>query len=436
MMTHLEKLSIFIAITLAISVTASADNWTRFRGPNGSGVSTSTTVPLEWNANKNMKWTIDLPGPGSSCPIVFDGKVYLTCYTGYGLTAKSPGDPADLKRHLLCFDRNNGQELWRSTVDSDHDEDPYKGFIVEHGYASSTPVTDGEHLYVLFGKTGLVAFDMQGTQVWKTNLGTKSDPAKWGNGASCMLYKDVVIVNAGNVGHALVALNKKDGSEAWKITDPELTNSWSTPSVVTLDGHDELVINTPGKILGIDPNNGAELWRAKSPISETVCGSLAEKDGIVFAMGGRAGDAIAIKCGGQGDVSATNTVWKTSLRSGIGTPIVAGNNLYWTSSGLAYCASCETGKYVYKARVKAEQKGRRMPAGDYASPVSVGNHIFMTVRSGVTIVVKADDSFQQVAVNPIEGDDSLFNATPAISNGEIFIRSNKRLYCIANTNAD
>ena len=415
---------------VAIVSDASADDWTRFRGPNGTGISTSTAVPTEWSVEKNMKWKIDLPGPGSSCPIVLDGKVYLTCYTGYGLSAEKPGKPSELKRHLLCFNRESGKELWRSTVNSDHDEDPYKGFIIEHGYASSTPVTDGEHIFVLFGKTGLVAFDMAGKQVWKTHLGSESDPAKWGGGASCMIYKDLVIVNAGNVGHALVALNKKDGVEAWKISNPKFTNCWSTPSIVSIDGKDELVCSMPGKILGVDPLKGTELWQASSPINQTVCGSLAEKDGVVYAMGGRAGDAIAVKCGGKGDVSESNTAWKTSLRSGIGTPIIKGDNMYWASSGIAYCAKCDDGTLVYKGRIKAEQSGRRMPSGDYASPVAVGNNIFMTLRSGTTYVVKASDEFEKVAENAIEGDDSMFNATPAISDGEIFIRSNKRLYCI------
>jgi outer membrane protein assembly factor BamB len=430
-MKHLKTFSIIFTLAMVTGLTAMAEDWTRFRGPNGSGVSSSMAVPTEWSAEKNMKWKIDLPGPGSSCPIVLDGKVYLTCYTGYGESAEAPGNPSDLQRHLLCFDRTSGKELWRSSVKSDNDEDPYKGFIVEHGYASSTPVSDGEHIFVLYGKTGLLAFDMEGKQVWKTNLGTESDPAKWGGGASCMLYKDLVIVNAGNVGHALVALNKKDGSEVWKISDPKFTNCWSTPSVVNVDGKDQLVSSMPGKILGVDPLKGTELWRAESPISQTVCGSLAEKDGVVYAMGGRAGDAVAVKCGGEGDVSGSNTVWKTSLRSGIGTPLISGKNMYWSSSGIAYCASCEDGKLVYKNRIKPEQTGRRMPAGDYASPIAAGDSIFMTLRSGTTFVVKAGDEFEQIAENTIEGDDSLFNATPAISDGEIFIRSNKRLYCIA-----
>lgn len=414
----------------ALVETCDAENWARFRGPNGAGISESTSVPLEWDNQSNLKWSADLPGKGSSSPVVFEDQIFLTAYTGYGLDRANPGSPANLKRHLLCFDRNTGAERWRATVDSDHDEDPYKGFICEHGYASSTPVTDGKQVFVLFGKTGLIAFDTDGNQQWKTNLGTRSDPHNWGGGASCMLHGDKVIVNAGNVGHAIVALNKADGTEVWKVTDEKFTSGWSTPSVVSIDGHEELVCSTPGKIIALDPEDGKELWRADSPITGTVCGSLTELDGVVFAMGGREGRAVAIRCGGSGDVTNTHTVWAGKLRSGIGTPVVANGRLYWTSRGIAYCADCQSGKYTFKERMQ-ESKGRS-PAGDYASALKVNDNVLLTTRGGATYVLKAAEDYTLVATNTIE-DDSLFNATPAISDGKIFIRSESKLYCIAAT---
>jgi outer membrane protein assembly factor BamB len=417
----------FVVSFAALLANCHAENWTRFRGPNGTGVSESKNIPLEWDNETNVKWTVDLPGKGSSSPVVFEDRIFLTAYTGYGLDRENPGNPADLKRHLLCYDRNMGTERWRTTVDSEHEEDPYKGFICDHGYASSTPATDGQQVFVLFGKTGLLAFDMEGNQQWKTNLGTDSDPARWGGGASCMLYKDKVIVIAGNVGQAIVALNKSDGSVAWKVSDEKFTSCWSTPSMVEIDGHKELVCSTPGKIIALNPDDGKEIWRANSPIDRTVCGSLAELDGVVFAMGGREGRAVAVKAGGRGDVTESHTVWSGALRSGIGTPVVADGRLYWTSTGIAFCADCETGKYVFKERIKQKKGGR--PAGDYASALRVGDQVLLTTRSGATYILKATADFQQVASNQLE-DEGLFNATPAISNGEIFIRSESKLYCI------
>ncbi len=431
----MNKIATFVIISLITSTHLMAEDWPRFRGPNGTGVSADNAVPVEWSAEKNSKWTATLPGKGSSSPIVFGDRVYLTSYTGYGLDKENPGNAKDLVRHLLAFDRNTGKEIWRTSVQSTHDEDPYTGFIQEHGYASSTPVTDGEHIFVLFGKTGMVAFDMDGKQAWTTPLGTKSDPAKWGGGAGAAIYKDLVIVNAGNVGHQIAALNKTDGKVVWSIEDPTFTNCWSTPILVTVDGREEMVFSMPGKILAVNPQTGEELWRANSPINRTVCASLCEKDGVVYTMGGRRGGAVAVRCGGNGDVSETHTVWSGSLRSGIGTPIIVGDNMYWGSSGIAYAASCETGDYVYKERLpKAADpeagQGRRMPAGDYASPIAIDDKVYMLTRSGVLYVINAQESFDLAAKNVFSGDDSLFNATPAVSNGDLFVRSESKLYCI------
>ena len=429
------RFSTFLLVTLATSLIVDAEDWTRFRGPNGSGISDSSNVPVEWSPGNNMKWSIDLPGKGSSSPIILGDRVYITSYTGYGLDKENPGKPADLVRHLLAIDRKTGEEIWRASVNSDNEEDPYKGFIQEHGYASSTPVTDGEHIFVLFGKTGMVAFDMDGNQVWKTHLGNNSDPYKWGDGSGAALHGDLVIVNAGIVGHQIVALNKSDGSIAWSIEDPKFTNCWSTPILVTIDGRDEMVFSMPGKILAVDPASGEQLWEAESPITQTVCGSLCEKDGVVFAMGGQEGNAVAVRCGGTGDVTNSHTVWNGKLRAGIGTPLVIGDIMYWESAGIAYAASCSSGEYVYKERLPIEEssdakRGRRSPAGDYASPIAVENKVYMLTRKGGLYVINAGSAFELVAQNDFAGDESLFNATPAVSNGDLFVRSEHKLYCI------
>jgi outer membrane protein assembly factor BamB len=435
-MNHAKLLSVIaplVAFNLFV-MSAQAEDWTRFRGPNGSGISSASRAPSQWSESNNLKWSVDLPGRGSSCPIVVGDKVLLTAYTGYGLEKSNPGDPKALQRHLICFDRASGKELWRGTVDSTHDEDPYQGFIAEHGYASSTPVSDGEHVFVLFGKTGMVAFDMDGNQKWLQNLGEFSDPAKWGSGASAVLYKDFVIVNAGIEGHKIVALKKSDGSVAWEVENPEFTNCWSTPILVTADMRDELVFSMPGKILALDPENGKVLWTAKSPIAQTVCASLAEQNGVVFAMGGRQGSAVAIRCGGNGDVSESNTVWEMPLRAGIGTPLVHNGKMYWSSGGIAYCADCKTGEYVYKERLKTEEETesgqRRGPAGDYASPVMIGDRIMLLMRNGTAYVIKPAEKLETVSQNSFASDQSQFNATPAVTENQIFIRSDKKLYCI------
>ena len=421
--------------SMCLSSFSFAEDWTRFRGPNGSGAGESKPVPTKWGDAENIKWKVDLPGKGSSCPIVIGDQVIVTCYSGFGLDKGKPGEVENLRRHLICFDRNSGKPVWEKTLVPTNAEDPYKGYISDHGYASSTPVTDGKKLFVMFGKSGLYSFDLSGKELWNKNLGTKSDPNKWGSGASPILYKDMIIINAGIEGHAIVALKQGNGEEVWRINDEKFTGSWSTPIVVDIDGHPELVFSMPGKILGVNPDSGAQLWSAKSPIDSTVCSSPVQRNGVVFAMGGLGGVAIAIKCGGKGDVSETHTIWEQPLRSGIDTPIIVGDNMYWTARGAAFCANCETGEMIYKedlaAQAAAAPGQRPSPTGDYASPITVGDSIFMVLRSGKTHVFKAGAKFERIGENEFAGDVGPFNATPAVSNGQLFVRSDSTLYCIS-----
>ncbi|MCH7871933.1 MAG: PQQ-binding-like beta-propeller repeat protein, partial [Planctomycetes bacterium] len=199
----------FVALvswTALVSVSLADADWSRFRGPNGSGISTeSAAIPLRWSPTANLKWKIELPGPGVSCPIVAGDRIYVTCYSGYGLDRSNPGDLKDLKRHLLCIDRESGKTLWTKTVDALLPEDPFSGAgVPSHGYASNTPVADDEGVFVFFGKTGAIAFDRDGKQRWQTNLGKESDPSKWGSAASPILYKNLLIVPATAESEALV----------------------------------------------------------------------------------------------------------------------------------------------------------------------------------------------------------------------------------------
>ncbi len=430
------RVSALMALCMFVVSTAYGDdNWSQFRGPNGKGVAKDAKVVASWTESSNVKWKAKLPGPGSSCPIVYGDNVYLTCYTGYGADSKNPGNVKNLKRHLLCFDRKSGKELWRSTIDSAADEDPYKGFIVEHGYASSTPITDGKHIFTFFSKTGVCAFDMKGKKVWQTSVGTKSDPYKWGGGSSPILYKDLVIVNAGNVGRKIVALNKSDGKVKWSMENEKFKNCWGTPILVKTEKRTELVTSQPGQIIGIDPETGKKLWSAKSPINQTVCASLVESNGVVFAQGGRQGKAIAVKCGGDGDVSESHTLWTKSVSSSIGTPLIYDGKILWSGRGLVYCYDCKTGEEVFRGRLPkvevAGGSGRRGPAGDYASPIKVGDKILVSMRSGATHVLQAGSEFKILSTNLIKESAPKFNATPAISGDQLFIRSQTKLYCVA-----
>lgn len=433
---HDVKYTLIALCCLSIPVSfASAEEWTRFRGPNGSGMVSGPAIPTEWSVEKNLKWKADLPGKGTSSPIVSGDRVYVTCYTGFGLSAEEPGNPEDLVRHLLAFDRKTGKELWRTSVPSTENEDPYRGFIQQHGYASSTPTTDGENIFVLFGKSGLYAFDRDGNQLWQTSLGTQSDPAKWGDGSSPILYDNLVVANAGILGHQFVAVDKSNGEIVWTLEDESFTNCWSTPTVAKVAGGDELLFQVPKMVVAVNPKTGEKLWTAESPLDDSTCASIITKDANAYLMGSRAGHALALKCGGKGDITATNTLWQTRLRSGICTPVIVGDQMYWTSGGIFFAAKLADGEYVYKERLpRIGGPTGGFPNSDYSSPIAVADQIVLFTRNGESYVIQPGTEFEIIGHNAaFKGDDSAFSATPAARDGELFVRSEQHLYCIADT---
>ena len=198
-----------VVLVLSASTTYAGD-WSRFRGPNGTGISQDEKpVPTKWSPSENLKWKQGLPGPGVSSPIVVGNRVFVTCYSGYGTDRSDPGNMDELKRHLVCIDADTGKTLWDKTVDAVLSEDPYSGIgVPAHGYASHTPVSDGERVYVFFGKTSVLAFDLDGNQLWQKSVGTESDPRQWGSASSPILHNNLLIVTASAESQALVALDK------------------------------------------------------------------------------------------------------------------------------------------------------------------------------------------------------------------------------------
>ncbi len=428
----LAAVCLFASSVIATSFVCEASDWTRFRGPQGSGIADDTAVPLEWSSDKNLAWRSPLPGKGTSSPVVAGDRVYLTAYTGYGIDPSNPGTKGDLVRHVIAFDRKTGAEVWRASIEATGDEDPYEGFITQHGYASSSVAVDGDTVFALLGKSGLFAFDRSGKQLWQLDLGQMSDPAKWGDGSSPIVVGDMVVVDAGVLGHHLVGVNKQTGTLVWSIDDKSFTNSWSTPTAVDVDGATQVLFNLPGQVVAVDPTNGKKLWTANTPLGDSACGGIVVSHGRGFLMGGREGNAMGFKLGGAGDVSDTNTLWKTRLRSSIATPIVVGDSMFWASGGIFYAAGLDDGEAIYKERLPRLGKPTGgFPNADYSSPIAVGGNIIQFTRSGESYVIAAGDKLNIVSHNPaFDGDDSAFSATPAVSDGQLFVRSDKFLYCI------
>lgn len=412
----------------------SASEWPQFRGPGGAGVSQDEVPPLEWNDSENVQWKLELPGPGSSSPIVWGDRVFVTCYSGYGEDPANPGDMENLKRHVLCVHRSNGKVVWSKTVPASLPEDPFRGIgVPQHGYASNTPVTDGERLFVFLGKSGVFAFDMDGKQLWQRDVGHESSSRRWGSAASPILYKDLVIVNASEESQTIFGLSKQDGEVVWKAEAAGLELAYGTPVVVTNKaGADELVLGVPGEVWGLDPLTGKLIWYAEVDISGNVSPSPFACGDMVYIFGGYPQlGAVAIRAGGKGDVTETHVAWSSRNSSYIPTPVCHDGHLYWVSDeGIAYCSDASTGDIIYRERLPRDgSPGRGKPV--YASVVKAGDRLYAVSRKGGCYVLAAKPEFELLAHNQIASDDSDFHGTPALSDGQMFLRSNRFLYCIA-----
>ncbi|MGI9429666.1 MAG: PQQ-binding-like beta-propeller repeat protein [Bythopirellula sp.] len=459
-MLRITAASAFVLNSFFAITAADANDWLRFRGPNGSGISAeSEATPVDWSPTENLKWKLALPGPGSSCPIVVGQRVFVTSWSGYGTDRDEPGDQAALRRHLTCVDRATGDEMWTKTIQPYLPEDVYRGMFAEHGYASHTPVSDGEQVYVFFGKTGALAFDLEGKQLWHTSVGTESGAKNWGTSSSPILYKNLLIVTASAESEALVALDKHSGNEVWRQEAAGFNSTWGTPVLVEVDdSRTDLVIAVPGEIWGFNPETGKLRWYCEAIGSTSFCSSAVARDGMVYAMdtGPGGGGGAAVRAGGNGDVSETHIVWEGRQSGRICTPLLHEGRLYGVSRGVFNCFDATTGDELFKERLTpsaasataapaaaagagqgqpdrgSRRRGRRGGRGqDYSSPVLADGKIYFASRGGDIYVLEAGQEFRQLAVNRVTSEKEDFSATPAISRGEIFIRSDKNLYCVA-----
>jgi outer membrane protein assembly factor BamB len=418
----------FLVAVQTTSVSAQpTNNVLRFRGTDGSGSSANVDIPTKWSTQSNLKWKAEIPGAGSSTPIVVGDRVYVTYYSGYGTDLTSTGNSKSLARHLIALDLNTGKEIWTASVVNTSTEDQFQGFLTEHGYATSTPTSDGENIYAFFGKSGVFAFDKQGKQLWNTSVGTESGSRHWGSSASLIGYKNLIIVNAADESQTIYGLNRQTGEVVWKAEAAGLENTFCTPLLITIGDRTELVIAVPWEIWGLDPETGKLLWHVETDLDSNICPSVIAKNGIVYAMGGRTGGSIAVRAGGKGDVAKTHVLWKGTATSYVPSPVIHKDRLYWVNDrGIALCANAKTGELVYQERIAASGTGRLF----YASVSLINNKLYAVSRHGGTFIYETGDKFTQITNNK-HMDETAFNASPVITGNHLLLRSNSHIYCIA-----
>jgi outer membrane protein assembly factor BamB len=404
-------------IVSAVALAARAD-WPQFRGAGGLGVSTETGLPVSWSADENVVWKTPLPGAGGSSPVILGDRIFLTGFTGYNVPGEPQGSMEDLKRYVLCLGRGDGKILWRTEVESRLPEQTK--IRTEHGYASNTPVTDGERLYVFFGKSGVFAFDLAGKQLWHADVGSKIHG--WGSAASPIVHGDLVIVNASVESASIVGLDRKNGREVWR-TDG-IKEAWNTPLLVSLPGGKaELVVAMPRQVVGLDPASGERLWSCDTGIRWYMVPCMTAHEGVIYCAGGRSNDALAVRAGGRGDVTATHRLWQLEKGSNVPSLLYHDGHVYWAhESGEAFCVDAKTGAFVYQ---------HKLPRSDliYPSPILAGGNIYYMSRRGRTFVVPVGPEFKVLATNEL-GREGMFHASPAVAGGRLFIRADKALFCI------
>jgi outer membrane protein assembly factor BamB len=398
-----------------------AKNWAQFRGPAAKSI-VDGDFPRYWTDNENILWKTELVGRGGSSPIVFGDRVFVTSASGYGSSAQDPGKHTNLKHHLLCVDYSTGKINWQRDIKATLFTQQLNNNLLSHGFASSTPVTDGKMIYVFFGAAGVFAFDMDGNLAWQADVGFLQDP--FGSSASLTLVKDLLIVNASVESQSVFAINKNSGQGVWRIED--INRSWSTPVIGTApDGQDELVIMEKDFLRGFNPETGDELWHCDGIHNYVVSTPIIEA-GICYCNGGIEKQLMAIKLGGRGDVTETHTLWNVPFVANVVSPVLSEGIIYLVSdSGMLQCFDAASGELVNRRRLSTKSKV-------FSSPLLVGDELYIPLEAGNVYICQADTDAKKIALNKFNGGNSL-KASFAATDSELFIRDDDYLYCISHT---
>jgi outer membrane protein assembly factor BamB len=413
---------LFFLLLFLSSLILRAGQWPAWRGPEGTGIATEQNLPVHWSTNENVRWRAALPEPGNSTPVVWGRHVFITQAQG-------------TRRLLMCFDRAVGKLLWQTeaetpTAEQTHESNPY---------SSSSPVTDGRLVIAWFGSAGLYCFDFNGKQLWHRDLGPQRHI--WGWGSSPVLHGDLCFLNFGpGEPSFLLAVDKKSGRELWRIAEPnsdsgenkpgrdkpQWAGSWSTPILIRTTQREELILSWPKRILALDPQSGRELWNCAGINSLVYTSPLYDKESqVVVAMGGYMGMTVAVKAGGSGDVTETRQLWRhPKTRQRIGSGVIAHARIYILNDpGVAECFELATGQLVWEERLK----GPAAKSDNWSSMVAVDEKLYVTNQGGDTFVLAPSTKCEVLATNSLQ---ETTISSIAVSDGEIFLRTHKALWCI------
>ena len=418
-----RTLTLTALITASCLTAADGGDWTRFRGPNGSGIAEGESgVPAEWGPDKNIKWKVPLPDAGNGSPIVVGDRVFVTCAEDQGR-----------RRHLFCFNKADGEELWRRTVDYPDVEETHK----TNPYCATTPASDGEHVVVFEGSAGIHCYDIDGSTVWSRDLGEFRHI--WGYASSPIIYDGKVIQLCGPGERTfLTALDLSTGETIWETPEPggsasdkgKYIGTWSTPVIVNIDGQDQILCGMHTRAAAYDPDSGDVLWYVEGVSSERgdlMYTSPMLGEDVAVIMGGFRGPAFGMKLGGNGNVTEQNRLWYDTEKNPqrIGSGVVLDDHVFMANaddSGSLECTNIHTGETRWLQR--------RTEDGPYwGSVIYADGRLYVTGQKGITRVFAPNtDAYELISENDL-GEQS--HSTPAVSDGELFLRTWQHLYCIS-----
>lgn len=409
---------LLVTLVFVLPAAALAEDWPGWRGPRRDGTATDAKYATTWTATENVAWKVPIPGVGHSSPVVSKGKVFVTTC----LETEGEKD-APKKRQLLCLDRDTGKTLWARDVMAAKLEPKHK----LNSYASSTPVTDGERVYVTFHdqpKLRVFCYDFAGNKVWDESPGEFH--SVHGFSSSPLIFKDLLIVNGDQDpkkdGKAyLVALDKLTGKEKWRIDRPNRLRSYCPPVLIEVDGKPQMVLTGSKCVASYDPADGKQLWLVNGPTEQFVSSVVYHK-GIVFLTAGFPERwVMALDPTGTGNVTKTNILWSKKNEGGyVPSPVAANGFAFWvTDEGIGGCRDIKSGEEKWgKQRLGKHHTG---------SGAATAEHVYFTDDDGVTFVLKAGPEFEVVSKNPLG--EKCFSS-PAFSDGDIFLRGDKSLFKI------
>jgi outer membrane protein assembly factor BamB len=425
--------------TLATLTVVRADGpgdkfWPQWRGPQATGVSPSADPPVEWSETKNITWKIEVPGRGSATPVVWGDRIFLLTAVPGGVPATDTHQPRGGMTprivhayKLLAINRKDGKIAWERTPKQ---EMPHEASHQDNGtWASSSAITDGQHVIASFESRGLYCYDMNGTLVWQKDLGDKKMRNEFGEGSTPALHGNTLVVVWDHYvpgASFIVALDKQTGKELWRVSRDEI-DTWATPLIVEHDGLTQVIVPGMNKLRSYDLNKGAIVWETAgltmNPIPSPVAGG-----GMVFATSGFRGNSLkAIRlAGAKGDITGTpNVVWTLDRDTPyVPSPLLYDDVLYIlkTNNGLLSAFEASTGKPYYQVQRLAKAPNV------FASPTGAAGRVYIPGRDGTTVVLKKGPTFEVLAENTL---DDGFDASPAMVDRDLYLRGYKYLYAIA-----